>query len=257
MRPGLHFIFAMVLTLSIVAHVAGALKHHIIDRDMTLLRMWPGRRALPQPPQQAHTILPLIAAVLVWSGALGVGAAAGLYGHATTPESSDLAQVQSDWTVQEGTLAIEILQNNATVAGQFSDWTAQISFDEPAAPGPAGDVEVTIAIPSLSLGTLNQQAMGADFFDSANFATATFSGAIEKLDNGYVARGPLTIKGSSIEIELPFTLTLDGDTATMTGEVRTDRRDFGIGTALTDEAVLGFGVVIRVDLVARRAASTS
>lgn len=35
----LHAIIAWVLVIAIAAHVAGALKHHLIDRDTTLLRM--------------------------------------------------------------------------------------------------------------------------------------------------------------------------------------------------------------------------
>ena len=49
------------------------------------------------------------------------------------------------------------------------------------------------------------------------------------------------------------TLTLDGDTATMTGTTTLDRRDFGIGQSYGDEASVGFPVTVTVDLVARRA----
>ena len=44
----LHVILQWVLTGAIALHVAGALKHHVIDRDATLRRMLPGHRtALP------------------------------------------------------------------------------------------------------------------------------------------------------------------------------------------------------------------
>ena len=253
----LHFLFALVLGGSILAHVAGALKHHVIDRDMTLLRMLPGKRSLPQPPAQSHSFAPLAVALVVWAAALGGGAVAGKFSHShdhahDQSHGAELAEVQSDWVVQEGTLAIGIVQNGAPVAGQFDDWTAQITFAEPAAPGPAGEVTVTVAIPSLSLGLLGSQAMGADFFDAANFATATFTAEIEKLDTGYVARGPLTIKGVSLPLELPFTLAIEGDTATMSGTAQVDRRDYTIGGDVTDAATLGFDVAITVDLVATK-----
>ena len=51
----LHIIFERVLILSILLHVAGALKHHLIDRDATLRRMLPGRtEATPAPRQPGH-----------------------------------------------------------------------------------------------------------------------------------------------------------------------------------------------------------
>lgn len=44
---GLHIVFERVLVFSIFLHVAGALKHHLIDRDATLRRMLPGKPELP------------------------------------------------------------------------------------------------------------------------------------------------------------------------------------------------------------------
>lgn len=41
----LHELFGWVLVIAIALHVAAALKHHFIDRDATLRRMLPGRRA--------------------------------------------------------------------------------------------------------------------------------------------------------------------------------------------------------------------
>ena len=34
-----HRVTAIVIVIAILAHVAGALKHHLIDKDSTLLRM--------------------------------------------------------------------------------------------------------------------------------------------------------------------------------------------------------------------------
>ncbi len=40
----LHVALAFTLAAAVLVHVAGALKHHWIDRDGLLARMWPGRR---------------------------------------------------------------------------------------------------------------------------------------------------------------------------------------------------------------------
>ena len=250
---GLHVIFMWVLVGSLAAHIGGALKHFVIDRDFTLQRMLPGFGPGPETPNAHHGKFPLVLALVVWAAALGLGSWGGtLTPPEGAPQAATLDQVASDWQVQDGTLAITVQQMGKPVSGSFADWTAAITFDDPAAPGPAGEVEVKIAIGSLTLGSVTSQALGADFFDAAEFPTATFTGQIEKTADGYVASGPLTLKGAEIPITLPFTLTLDGDTATMTGSTTLDRMDFGIGSNMANESSLGFGVAVEVTLTATR-----
>lgn len=111
---------------------------------------------------------------------------------------------------------------------------------------------MNVAIASLELGSVTQQAMGPDYFDSASFPAARFAAQIVKLDTGYEARGTLTLKGQEVPVTLPFTLDLDGGTARMQGGTTLDRLDFGIGQSLADESSLGFAVDVRVELEARR-----
>lgn len=255
---GLHYLLMMVLVGALLAHVAGALKHLLVDRDFTLQRMLPGFGAGPQPPAAHRSALPAGLAALVWAGALGIGALGGIFvPHDQRPQAAVLEQVASDWQVQEGTLEITVQQMGKPVTGSFADWTAAISFDAPDRPGPAGEVEVKVAIASLTLGSVTAQAMGADFFDAAAFPTASFSGRIEKTADGYVARGPLRLKGAEVQIELPFTLTLDGDSARMEGALSLDRLAFGIGAGMANESSLGHQVAVRVQLTARRNAEAN
>ncbi|MEY8841559.1 cytochrome b, partial [Cribrihabitans sp. XS_ASV171] len=140
---GLHWVLVMVLVATLGLHIAGALKHHVIDRDSTLRRMLPGRSEAPQPPTQSHGAKPVLTAVALWCAALGAGGAVGVYSSEPRDNAPPtLADVQSDWTVQEGTLAITVTQLGSPVEGRFSDWTAAIRFSEPQTPGPAGTVDV-------------------------------------------------------------------------------------------------------------------
>jgi polyisoprenoid-binding protein YceI len=102
------------------------------------------------------------------------------------------------------------------------------------------------------LGAVTKQATEAEFFDIATHPTATFTADILPADQGYVATGTLTLRGTERPVSLPFTLDLQGDTAVMTGTTTLDRRDFGIGKSYGDEASVGFPVTVTVDLVARR-----
>ncbi|WP_170414346.1 cytochrome b/b6 domain-containing protein [Ruegeria atlantica] len=252
---GLHFVLMLVLLGALLLHIVGALKHHVIDKDSTLRRMLPGRVELPEPPQQWHSPVPVIAAVAVWAVALGIGWFDGAYSAHPTGDhvSAELEAVQSDWQVQEGSLTITITQLGSPVSGAFSDWTAAITFDEPAEPGPAGEVDVTIAIGSLTLGTVTQQAMGSDFFDSAQFPTANFNAELFKTDLAYEARGALTIRDKTLDVVLPFELDLQDGTAKMQGELKVNRLDYDVGTSQPTEDSLAFAVKVAVELTATQA----
>ncbi|WP_323770028.1 cytochrome b/b6 domain-containing protein [Antarctobacter sp.] len=251
---GLHWVFAWVLVASLVLHIAGAVKHHVIDRDATLRRMLPGRTRAGGVAGKRHGLTAPAAALAAWALALGLGGFVGAYGHGSdAAQVADLQEVESDWKVTEGTLALDVQQFGQQVQGSFGDWTAQIAYDDSDAPGPKGDVRVEVAIGSLTLGSVTAQAMGPDFFDATQFPTAVFTADITRGDAGLVANGTLDLKGRQVPITLPFALTIDGNVAQMTGSATLDRRDFGIGDSMTDPAQLGHAVVIDVSLTAQRA----
>ena len=247
-----HIIAGKLLIGALVLHVAGAVKHHVIDRDSTLRRMLPGEPAIGPLPAQHHSAAPVVTATVVWIAAIGLGLGLGLGQPADTEETATLDAVASEWQVQNGTIALEVTQFGSVVAGSFADWTSAITFDETVQTGKAGEVTTTVAIPTLSLGSVTDQAMGADFFNTEAFPTATFQADINVAADGYIAAGTLTIKDQSIPVELPFTLTLQDDTAQMTGTTTLDRRDFGIGETVTDESTLAFSVTVNIDLTATR-----
>lgn len=258
LTAGLHVVLERVLVVAILLHVAGALKHHFIDRDATMRRMLPDRGDLAIPPDGHHPrLIAPLSALAVWAAALTIGGGLGLYTPADRPATADaaaptLAPVLSDWQVEDGTLSITVTQLGSTVEGQFADWTAAIRFDEPTAPGPAGQVTVQVSIPSLTLGSVSAQALGPDFLDAERHATATYEAALFRRETGYVAEGTLDLNGKKMPLTLPFALTIDRDSATMTGQTTLDRRDHGIGDGMQDENTLAFAVQVSVALTARR-----
>lgn len=250
---GLHFTFMLVLVATIAAHVGGALKHFFIDKDQTLQRMLPAMRsnALPTTEQPGH-VAPFLAALTVWTGAVVIGVWAFSHPTANPKQTPQLAKVASQWQVESGTLDISVRQMGSDIQGGFTDWTAEITFDETAPDGQHGEVRVQVSIPSLELGSVTGQALGPDFLDAGSHGVAVFSADILADDQNYVARGALSLKGATIPVTLPFALTLEGDRAKMSGQVTLDRRDFGIGETMPDETTLGFSVQIHVALTATR-----
>ncbi len=241
----MHWLFTKILAASILLHVAGALKHHLIDGDATLRRMLPGRVRAGARAGGRHGLVPFAAAVLIYVAA-GAGALALV--PARNGALPQLQAVASVWQVEQGSLGLTVRQMGSKVEGGFEDWTAAIAFDPDTG---MGEVTVTIAIPSLTLGSVTSQAMGVDFFNADAHPTATFTADIRPEGDGFIAEGTLGLKGATMPVTLSFTLTLDGDVAQMQGEALLDRRNFDIGMG-QDERTLGYEVVVPVTLTARR-----
>ncbi|GGH26152.1 Cytochrome b561 [Cribrihabitans marinus] len=255
---GLHRVLIWALAGAILLHVAGALKHHFIDRDATLGRMLSGGGA-PEPAPMPRSLVPALAALAVWAAVIVIGAAQGLYqtpavsgGAAQAAEPARPAASASDWQVTDGTLSMTVTQMGTPLTGQFSDWTADITFEPVATTGPAGQVQVRVAIASLSLGSVTSDALGPGFLEASQFPTARFIGQILKTETGYEAHGPLTLRDQSVDIVLPFDLQIQDGVATMAGNLTLDRRDFGVGAQVGDAATLGMQVVVEVALTAAR-----
>ena len=194
--------------------------------------------------------LPFLIAFGIWALAMTIGVLDAP--KEPTQLGAELAEVNSEWAVQDGELAITIRQFGSDVRGSFADWTADISFEEIAENGRHGTADVTISIGSLSLGTVTQQAMGPDFFNATEFPTARFTGDLVFDDEAHVAQGILTLKGVEVPVTFPFDLAIEGDTATVNASFPLDRMSFGIGQSMPDESSLGFGVTVEIAFTATR-----
>lgn len=250
-----HYILQWVLAGAIGAHIAGAIKHHVVDGDATLRRMLPGAVSAQPTAQQPGHALPFVAALLIWAAALAGAAGLGWFSHSSaTGEIAALEEAPSDWRVETGTLEIEITQMGSTITGSFDDWTANISFDsDMLSAGERGRVDVTVAIRSLTLGSVTEQAMGPDYFDAATFPTASFEATLIREEAGMVADGTLRIRDQEVPVRLPFDLAVESGAASASGSITVDRRAFNIGNGVTDEGSLAFAVAIRFALKAVRA----
>lgn len=248
---GLHIVFERVLALSIFLHVAGALKHAFIDKDATLARMWPGKTEAGIS-ERTTSYTPIAGAVAVWIAAVGIGSALGIYAsHSTPVQAAALEQVQSQWQVQDGDIAITVTQFGSQISGRFADWTAEIAFDPDTPELTKGTVTAVISIPSLTLGSVTDQAMGPDFFDAQTHQTAIFTADLIALpDEMFEAKGTLSIKDVTMPLTLPFTLDITGDTAVMSASTTLNRLDFTIGANMPDESSLAFAVDVAITLTA-------
>ena len=251
----LHIIFERVLAATLLLHIAGALKHHFIDKDQTLRRML----STPKLPQlaahQSKAAAPVLA-LGAWAAALAIGASIGLFAAKDTVAAvPQLQEAPSDWVIvtESCLIGIATSQFGATVEVEFAQWTTEIKYDRDAPPEEKGSVRTTIAIPSLTLGAVTDQAMGFDYFNAPEFPTAVFEADIAEGGDSHIATGTLTIKDKTVPITMPFDLGFEGDTAFMSGTITLDRREYGIGDNMTDEASLAFPVTVTINIEANPA----
>jgi cytochrome b561/polyisoprenoid-binding protein YceI len=247
----LHRFSSYVLYAAIALHIAGAFKHAIVDMDATIARMTTGQ-GTPAAPARAH-LVPALAALAIWAAAVATALTL-----APVPEADPFAEFDAEqtaatgaptWTMTDGSIAITVRQMGTPVTGTFTGWTADILYDEETR---TGDVTVSIPVAGLTLGLVSKQALAPEFFDAAAHPTATFTATIAEIDALPTATGTLDLRGVSIPLSMPFDLTIDGDTATMSALITLDRRDFGMGAGYPDEKTVAFPVTVSIALTATR-----
>lgn len=259
-----HEWMAITLALVVGLHMAGAFKHHFLDKDQTLQRMSVARLGAGGG-----------AALLIVFGGLyllgAVPAVEELYeelavkeadheqnvktspqeqemrnssaGHETayqdtTGDSFSKPEGVTQWIIDPdgSTLTFKATQYSQEFEGTFAQFNGDIFFD-------ADDlahsvVRITIHTPSIKTGSddRDEQALSEEWFNTQKYPVATFEAQdfVAQGDNKFVANGDLTIRGHAQSIALPFSLDFeaiqDGKRrADMKGSVTLNRLDFGVG----------------------------
>ena len=259
----LHHYMPNVAIALFVMHVAGALRHQYILGHPILARM------LPAGHGKAVGAVLLAAAIIGGSFVLGkVADPKGARAQAVAPvEPTDVVEaavasrppmpaepVAEDVASQDvadanprkwvaspgGKLGFTANWNGEAINGSFSNWTAAISFSPDALDTSVIDVSIDLASVSTGDSQRDGSLTGSDFFDTANFARATYRATSFKALGGdrYRADGTLTLRGKGKAVPLAFTLTIDGNRASARGTATVDRTVFGVGQgdyASTDE----------------------
>lgn len=230
-----HEITAWVLIGCIVLHLSGALKHHFIDKDSTLRRMFPFAKA---------------ALALAFVGLLS-GAA----------RAADPVQA---WAIDpaQSHLAFEAIQMGAPFTGEFKKFGGAILFDPARLPESSATIVVDMTSFDTKSSERDDNLKTSPWFFTESFPESTFiTDSFEKTgDDKYVAHGKLKIRDVTLPVDLPFTLIITPDAAghkiaKMEGEVVLQRLDYNIGTGdWKDTSTVGNPVKVHVSLTATAAA---
>jgi polyisoprenoid-binding protein YceI len=163
-----------------------------------------------------------------------------------------------NWTIDKSksTVSFSGTQTGAKFDGRFSRYDATITLDPDHPEG--GKISATIDMASVVTGDPQRDTAlpKKEWFDIASYPQSTFKSiTVKKVgENSYVADGTLTIHGVSKEVTLPFSLSVDGDTAVAKGHLDIRRDTYGVGTGpwATGQWV-ALDVGIDLNLIASRA----
>ncbi|UPT61673.1 MAG: YceI family protein [Hyphomonadaceae bacterium JAD_PAG50586_4] len=268
-------------------HVGAALKHHVFDRDEVLTHMVPGlnppfqTEAPPKNPVRlailggglSLIVIALIAGLFAFAGmAADTGANAAqqnstiAIGEPTpgavpaAPEAPAAATpaLPNAWRVDARTSSVgfafvytDDINGAQNFTGRFTNWRADIVFDPADLPGSSANVTIETASATDGVAMHDRALPGSQWFDAAAHPNATYrTTSIRHLGgDAYRAEGELTIRGRTRAVALPFTLTIDGDRASMNARTSIDRRDFDIGKGsdADDSISRDIDIIIRVE----------
>lgn len=149
---------------------------------------------------------------------------------------------------QQSSLTFVSSQMGVPVEGSFRKFTANIAVD-PARPE-NGTARIDIDLASIDTGNsdADMEVAGKAWFDTPNHPTASFvSNRVSNLGKGrHEVFGKLTIKGRTMDIKAPFTLTRQADALVIEGGFPIKRLDYGIGSGIwSDTSVVADEVRVR------------
>jgi cytochrome b561 len=284
-----HWVLAYSMIGLAVLHVIAALKHHFFDRDQVLAHMVPFIRAPfesgPAPKNPAR-----LAVLGLGLSLSGVALAAALFalfggGAATAPPQPSTIEIAAPqapapapadpnalapqaavegaapaWRVNPAqssigfSFSIDDGAGATSIQGRFTRWRADIRFDRDNLERSSALVTIETASATTGVTAQDSALPTPAWFDAATHPTATFRATqFRRRGEGYSARGELTIKGRGRNVELPFTLIIDGDTAIMNGSITINRRDFDIGEDTEADEMVSRDVEVSLRVQAVRA----
>lgn len=250
----IHDTLALVLVGVLGLHIAGAFKHHIIDKDSTLMRM----SFLQGTGAYALGIIAILFFVVTGYLWLGKGdkAAPGIVSPAQIEAGeADLSTLgPHGWAIVPGASAIKFqsAMGGTPFTGEFGVFEGDIVFN----PDDLENSHAKIVIDVTSATTHNQERDGqigsAEWFNTSMWQKAYFETlAIEQAADHYLAVGNLTIRDTTLPVTVPFTLSFDRNkeglnTAQMQGSLEINRNDFGLGQGQSGETV---DPIVRVNIM--------
>lgn len=230
----IHSKLAWVAIVLLGLHVAGAIKHEVSAEQGVLKRMLPGLFGKTDKPAA-----PGRGAITAFGSALGVlvivaGASPllSVLSGSGKAVSADAA-FAPNWTVNTDASSIQFsgTHDGNPYSGTFSNWDAAIQFD----PDNPGDSEVRVTVSTTSANASQKlytdSLPSPEWFNTAAFPTASVEilNIADAGDNSFTSTARLTLKDLTVDADFPFSLDINGDKASMTGQAVFQRKALNLG----------------------------
>jgi cytochrome b561/polyisoprenoid-binding protein YceI len=239
----LHSKGAWVIIGLLALHVAGALKHEFSSEEGVLKRMIPGLFGKTQPPRApargffvafggAALLFGVIAGAPVLAQTLADNKAAPPSVEQDAEIAAAPVAAEPNWVVDYDKSEIRFsgVHEGNPFSGTFKDWIADVAFFPDAVETSDVRVKVQTGTATTTKKLYNDSLRAPEWFDVSNYPVASVHLTdFAKTDTGYTATATMQLKKRSVSTPLNFTLTIDGDVATLNGEAVFDRKALDIG----------------------------
>lgn len=161
------------------------------------------------------------------------------------------AAAASDVVATKSRVTATFSQMNVPVEGNFKNFRGDIRFDPKNLKAARARIEIDTASFELGAPEYDEELRGKEWFDTSTYPKARFvsSHVVTVGENRFEAKGKLTLKGKTQEINVPFTLRSDGSARVFDGELPISRKLYAIGGAewddtLDDQVIVKFHIAI-------------
>lgn len=238
----IHHISSGIMIVLLLLHIAGALTHQFIHRDVIMTRMWPDFRN-----NKIRDGLGLLTGGIVLL-ALGLFLAGSIQKAQITSAATTHGENSTIADGVQSNVKFKLILMEQEVEGTFGDSTVTLNLDDtnPAASSLTAEVQTNSS--TTTDPQVNNSLPGPDWFDVENHPVATFvSTALDaQSDSRWQVSGDLTIRETTRPVE--FVLERDESGARANGSFTINRLDFEIGsTEQPDDSIAGFNVLIEFD----------
>jgi cytochrome b561 len=252
----IHGLSSKLLILLLVGHVGAVLVH----KWATSHDVWP-RMSLTKP-----SAVVLIAAYLfllgyIVSDVVSVDSQAPIAKAAVVDvagpsgfSADSKTNIAPEWVARpsQSRLGFTATYDGIEFSGEFRKFNAAILFDPENLPGSRFTVDVDVTSAYTADSTRDEALAGEEWFDYERFPLARYDARSFSLQEhgSFVARGRLTIKEYSHPLNLIFNWTVnDDDSTSLKVDASMSRLEFGVGTGMWVDPIVGHDVVVESLLV--------
>ena len=159
-------------------------------------------------------------------------------------------------------ISFEVNHFFTPVEGFFNDYKGELNFDAADLEGSSVNFTVQVASVKTDSDKRDKHLQSGDFFDAEKYPEMKFaSSEISKTDDGFVAKGKLTIRDVTKNVEVPFKVLGTGPhpmkkgvtIIAIKGGLKINRNDYGVGTGSWGAtAVVGDEVAVKIVIEGNR-----